>query len=60
VSGLCKGIGQLPLLRFVAPLRGRMRDDVVRLTLRADGGGPSPLPTEDDAGLLARTEWIEK
>ena len=60
VSRLRKSIGQLPLLRFVAPLRGRMRENVIRLTLRADGGGPSPLPTKDDPRLLARTEWIEK
>lgn len=60
MSRLGESVGQLPLLRFVTPLCGRMRDDVVRLAVTADGGGPPPLPTKDNARLLVRTEWIEK
>ena len=60
VSRLGEGVGQLPLLRFVAPLCCGVRDDVVRLALRADGCGASPLPAKDHARLLVRTKWIEK
>jgi hypothetical protein len=60
VSRLGEGVRQLPLLRFVAPLCCGVRDDVVRLALRADGCGASPLPAKDHARLLGRTKWIEK
>ena len=37
VRRLGESVSQLPFLRFVAPLRGRMRDDVVGLAVGADG-----------------------
>ena len=60
---LSEGVGQLPLLRFVAPLRGRVRNDVVRVAVGADrcrpcGWGRSPIGALDR--LLFQMKRIEK
>ena len=61
MRGLGEGISQFPLLRFVAPLHGRVRDDVVGLAVGADRRDPSRLAAvEDLGGFVARTERIEK
>ncbi|MGO8912932.1 MAG: hypothetical protein ACLQDM_26910, partial [Bradyrhizobium sp.] len=63
VSRLGEGVGQLPFLRFVAPLRGRVRDDVIRAAVRADRRTPCRpcRPPVDVLGLfLLRIERIEK
>ena len=63
VRRLGEGAGQFPLLRFIAPLNGRVADDVVRLTVGADGGGPCRRcrpPAEAFRRLLIRVERIEK
>lgn len=60
---LGKGAGQLPFLRFVAPLHGRVTDNVVRLTVGADRRGPRGRcrpPAEAFRRLLIRVERIEK
>ena len=61
MRGLGEGIGQFPFLRFVAPLHGGVRDDVVRLAVGADRRDPSRLAAvEDFGGFVVRTERIEK
>jgi hypothetical protein len=37
VSWLAEGAGQLPFLRFIAPLGNRVRNDIVGLAVGADG-----------------------
>jgi hypothetical protein len=63
VRRLGKGVGQLPFLRFVAPLGGRMRDDVVRVAVRAHGcrsRGSDRSPIDVLGRLLFRMKGIEK
>jgi len=38
MCGLSKGVGQLPFLRFVAPLGGRVGNDVVGVAVTANRG----------------------
>jgi hypothetical protein len=67
VCRLGEGTGQFPFLGFVAPLHGGVADDVVRLTVGADGGGARGRrgpAAEAFRGflvlMLVRVERIEK
>ena len=63
VGRLGEGVGEFPFLRFVAPLDGRVRDDVVRAAVRADRRAPcrSRRSPADVLGLfLLRIKRIEK
>src|ERR1700761_2399168 len=69
MRGTIEGVGELPLLRFIAPLRGDMGDDVVGLATRTHRRRPRRLAADDSHLLLPRddlhrlraeTEWIEK
>ena len=63
VRRLGEGVGELPFLLFVAPLRGRVGDDVVRATVGADrrrACGPYPSPVGLLGRLLLRVKRIEK
>lgn len=60
---LGEGVGQFPFLRFVAPLGGRVRDDVIGTAVRADRRTPRRprRPPVDILGLfLLRIKRIEK
>ena len=63
VRRLGEGVGELPFLRFVAPLGGRVGDDVVRVAIGTDRrrpGGSGSSPIDAVGRLLFQVERIEK
>jgi len=63
VRRLSEGVGQLPLLRLVAPLGRGMGDDVVRVAVGADrrrSRGSDRPPIDVLGRLLSQVKRIEK
>ena len=63
VRRLSEGIGKLPFLRLVAPLGGRVGDDVVRVAVGADrcrSRGSDRPPIDVLGRLLLQVKRIEK
>jgi hypothetical protein len=60
MRGLAEGAGQLPFLRFIAPLNHGIGDDVIRLAVRADRRRPRRSLVDDPGRLLVELERIEK